>query len=101
MDGFATTCGTLVVAISSQGDTEWWTLSMDQPLYGSRVSIRSISVWIQQHCLQINTCNEWLWFFIENMISIDHCADNVKNQDEEGIDCGGTCARACTPGCPN
>ena len=26
---------------------------------------------------------------------IDHCADNVQNQDEEGVDCGGACATAC------
>jgi len=25
----------------------------------------------------------------------DHCADHVKNQDEEGVDCGGACAKAC------
>jgi len=25
----------------------------------------------------------------------DHCADDVKNQDEEGVDCGGVCAKAC------
>ena len=25
----------------------------------------------------------------------DHCADNVQNQDEEGVDCGGACAKAC------
>ena len=25
----------------------------------------------------------------------DHCANNVKNQGEEGVDCGGPCAKAC------
>jgi len=25
----------------------------------------------------------------------NHCADNVKNQGEEGVDCGGPCAKAC------
>ena len=25
----------------------------------------------------------------------DHCVDLVKNQDEEGVDCGGVCAKAC------
>lgn len=39
-------------------------------------------------------------YSIQNMISIDHCADNVMNQDETGVDCGGACAKACVPGCP-
>ncbi len=25
------------------------------------------------------------------------CYDTIKNQNEEGVDCGGVCARACTP----
>lgn len=34
-------------------------------------------------------------FAYEKMKPVPNCFDNVKNQNEEGIDCGGVCAKQC------
>ncbi len=38
------------------------------------------------------------WIYRSFIYAAPSCFDNVQNQNEEGIDCGGVCAKACTSG---
>src|SRR3989344_5308386 len=38
-----------------------------------------------------------LWIYFSSFHSTPTCFDGVKNQNEEGIDCGGSCSEICIP----
>ena len=73
----------LVNLVEKEGATVW--------IKGKHKSQRLLqggkffSIWIN---------NSEVAFSNSNFLT-DHCADDVKNQDEEGVDCGGVCAKAC------
>ena len=37
------------------------------------------------------------WIYFSNFHTTSTCFDNIQNQDEEGIDCGGACFKICLP----
>ena len=38
-----------------------------------------------------------LWVYLSNFHTTPTCFDSIQNQDEEGVDCGGTCQKICLP----
>ena len=37
------------------------------------------------------------WIYFSYLKPVPTCFDTIQNQNEEGIDCGGSCAKVCTP----
>jgi hypothetical protein len=51
-----------------------------------------------QGCLRHRDCQSGVCGAQSNLCQAPSCADGVRNGDETGVDCGGSCAKRCGPG---
>lgn len=55
------------------------------------ITVRAIEV-LKMYGLDGSYANELSWGFTRIRWIVQHCFDKVKNADEEGVDCGGSCS---------